>query len=76
MLLIEEFCLGQLSNLEQLEAPWLDLMSTGEPEMVATAMRMFHAHLADTIRKLGPAMVISEVEQSQQRDSAAIEELL
>jgi hypothetical protein len=48
--LVESICLCCLSELERLEAPWLDLMSTGEPEMVATAMRMFHAHLAKTVR--------------------------
>ena len=51
--IVEEVCLKSLSELEQLEEPWLDLMSTGEPEMVATAMRMFHAHFAVTIKKCG-----------------------
>ena len=57
--------MGQLANLDQLEEPWIDLMSTGDPECVATALRLFHAHLAMTIKNLAPAMVISEVEKKQ-----------
>ena len=37
---MKAFCLGQLSYLEQLEGPWLELMACGEPEMVATTLRM------------------------------------
>ena len=68
---VEQFCLGQLSNLDQLEEPWLDLMATGEPECVATALRLFHSHLAMTLKHLGPAMLVSEVEAIQQPDPSA-----
>ena len=61
----EVFCLGQLSNLEQLEGPWLALMETGDPEAVATALRLFQSHLQWTIEKLAPTLVISEVELSE-----------
>ena len=61
----EVFCLGQLSNLEQLEGPWLELMASGEPEAVATALRLFQSHLQWTIEKIGPTLVISEVELSE-----------
>ena len=58
----ELFCLGQLSNLEQLEGPWLELMETGDPESVAVALRLFQSHLMWTIEKLGPTLAISEAE--------------
>ena len=61
---VEEFCLGQLSNLEQLEGPWLELIATGDPECVATALRLFHSHLRMTITQMAPAMVISEAQQN------------
>ena len=61
---VEEFSLGQLSNLEQLEGPWLELIGTGDPECVATALRLFHFHLRMTITRMAPAMVISEAQQN------------
>ena len=61
----EVFCLGQLSNLEQLEGPWLELMASGEPEAVATALRLFQSHLQSTMQKMLTTMSISEWELSE-----------
>ena len=73
---VEEFCLGQLSNLEQLEGPWVELMGTGDPGCIATALRLFHCHLLMTITQLGPAMVVSEVQDLRRSDPAATQALL
>ena len=54
---VELLSLGQLSNLEQLEGPWLALMASGEPEAVATALRLFHSHLQWTMQQMQRAMV-------------------
>ena len=61
---VETLCLGQLSNLEQLEGPWMDLIATGEPTMAATALRLFLCHLEHTVSMTQRAMVISQAEQS------------
>ena len=45
---IEMFCLQQLANLDELEGPWLDLMSIGDPAGVALALRLFGLHLMKT----------------------------
>lgn len=60
----EPFCLQQSSHLEQLEGPWLELMASGEPEAVATALRLFQSHLQWTMQQMQRAMVISEAEAS------------
>ena len=60
---VETLCLGQLSTLEQLEGPWLDLMATGDPLMAATALRLFLCHLEHTVSMTARAMVISQAEQ-------------
>lgn len=70
---VEVFCLQTSSSLEQIEGPWLQLMETGDPECVATALRLYLAHLQMTITQLQPAMVITEAEQALQHDHAAIE---
>ncbi len=62
--LVETLCLGQLSNLEQLEGPWLELMATGDPESVALALRLLLCHLEHTASMTQRAMVIAEVERS------------
>lgn len=61
---VELLSLGQLSNLEQLEGPWLELIASGEPEAVATALRLFQSHLQWTMQQMQRAMVITEAEQS------------
>ncbi len=58
--LVETLCLGQLSNLEQLEGPWVELMSSGDPESVATALRLFQSHLLWTAKQIGATLVINE----------------
>ena len=37
---VEMTCLQGLADLERLEGPWLDCMGAGEPESVATVMRL------------------------------------
>ena len=61
---VEILCLGQLSNLEQLEGPWLELIATGEPTTAATALRLFLCHLEHTVSMTQRAMVISQAEQN------------
>ena len=68
---VETFSLGQLSNLERMEGPWLELMATGEPELAATAMRLLLAHLEHTVSMTQRAMVISEAEQSMHLPATA-----
>ena len=59
---MKAFCLGQLSYLEQLEGPWLELMACGEPEMMATTLRMLLAHMTWGSKLILQAMVLDEME--------------
>ena len=68
---VETLCLGQLSNLDQMERPWLELMATGEPELAATALRLFLSHLEHTMTMTQRAMVIIQAEQSMHLPATA-----
>ena len=52
-----------LSNLEQLEGPWMELIQSKDPESVAMAFRLVLAHLTQTSKQLQMADVIQSVEQ-------------
>ena len=52
-----------LSDLEQLEGPWMELMQSKDPESVAVAFRFALAHLTQTSKRLQMADVIQSVEQ-------------
>ena len=55
---VEMTCLQGLADLERLEGPWLETMANGEPEAVATVMRLLLAHLTVTSKRLSGAMVL------------------
>ena len=60
---VEMVALMALSNLEQLEGPWMELIQSKDPESVATAFRLVLAHLTQTSKQLQMADVIQSVEQ-------------
>ena len=53
-----------LSDLEQLEEPWMGLMESKDPESVALAFRLALAHLVQTSKQLQIAVVIQQAEES------------
>ena len=53
-----------LSDLEQLEEPWMGLMESKDPESVALAFRLALAHLVQTSKQLQIAGVIQQAEES------------
>ena len=52
-----------LSNLEQMEVPWMELMQSKAPEPVALALRLVLAHLTQPSKQLQMADAIQSVEQ-------------
>ena len=65
---VEMVALMALSDLEQLEGPWMELMQSKDPESVAVAFRLALAHLTQTSKQLQMADVIkgSELLPSKQ----------
>jgi hypothetical protein len=61
---VEMLYLRVLSDLEQLEASWMDLMESKEPESVALAFRLALVHLAQSSKRLQVAGVIQQAEES------------
>tara|TARA_B100000683_G_scaffold46880_1_gene43575 strand:- start:197 stop:466 length:270 start_codon:yes stop_codon:yes gene_type:complete len=59
-----------LSDLEQLERPWLELMQSKDPESVAMAFRLVLAHLKQTSKRLQMADVIQTAEEHLAGDGA------
>ena len=60
---VEMISLMALSDLEQLEEPWMALMQSKDPESVAVAFRLALMHLAQTAKRLQIADVIQSVEK-------------
>ena len=60
---VEMVALMALSDLEQLEGPWMELMQSKDPESVAVAFRLALAHLTQTSKQLQMADVIQSVEE-------------
>ena len=60
---VEMVALMALSDLEQLEGPWMELMQSQDPESVAVAFRLALAHLVQTSKQLQMADVIQSVEE-------------
>ena len=62
----EMISLMALSDLEQLEEPWMGLMESKDPESVALAFRLAlaHFHLVQTSKRLQIAVVIQQAEES------------
>jgi len=52
-----------LSDLEQLEGTWMELMQSKDPESVALAFRLALAHLTETSKQLQMADVIQAAEE-------------
>ena len=61
---VEMVALMALSDLEQLEGPWMELMQSKDPESVAVAFRLALAHLTQTSKRLQMADVIQQAEES------------
>ena len=59
---VEIVALMALSDLEQLEEPWMELMQSKNPESVAVAFRLALARLTQTSKRLQMAEVIQSVE--------------
>ena len=59
---VEMVALMALSDLEQLEEPWMELMQSKNPESVAVAFRLALAYLTQTSKRLQMAEVIQSVE--------------
>ncbi|WP_415409629.1 hypothetical protein ACLM45_12810 [Synechococcus sp. A10-1-5-9] len=60
---VEMVALMAMSDLEQMEGPWMELMQSKDPESVAVAFRLALAHLTQTSKRLQMADVIHSVEQ-------------
>lgn len=59
---VEMTCLQGLADLERLEGPWLDCMGAGEPESVATVMRLMLAHMAVLNKRVMSSMVLDRLD--------------
>ena len=55
-------CLQGMADLERLEGPWLDGMTTGDPERTGVAMRLLLAHLNWNSKRLLGAMVLDRLD--------------
>ena len=61
---VEMTCLQGLADLERMEGPWIDGLTTGDPEVAASTMRLLLAHLAVTSKRLHGAMVLDQMERA------------
>jgi hypothetical protein len=68
---VEMVALMALSDLEQLEQPWMELMQSKDPESVALAFRLALAHLQQTARNIQMAGVIQAAESQREMQSHA-----
>ena len=59
---VEMTCLQSLADLEQLEGPCMEALSDGNPEGVATVIRLGLSHLAMTAKRLTDAMVLDRLD--------------
>ncbi len=59
---VEMTCPQGLTDLERLEGPWLNCMGAGEPESVATVIRLMLAHMAVLNKKVMSAMVLDRLD--------------
>ena len=62
MLKVELTCLQALSDLDQMEAAWLEVMSAGDPKGAALIIRLLMAHIAMTGKRLLGAMVLDRLD--------------
>ena len=59
---VEMTCLQSLADLEQLKGPCMEALSDGNPEGVATVIRLGLSHLAMTAKRLTDAMVLDRLD--------------
>ena len=59
---VEMTCLQGLADLERMEGPWIDGLTSGDPEVAATTMRLLLAHLAWNSKRLLGAMVLDRLD--------------
>ena len=59
---VEMTCLQSLADLEQLKGPCMEALSDGDPEGVATVIRLGLSHLAMTAKRLTDAMVLDRLD--------------
>ena len=59
---VETTCLQSLADLEQLKGPCMEALSDGDPEGVATVIRLGLSHLAMTAKRLTDAMVLDRLD--------------
>jgi hypothetical protein len=59
---VEMTCLQSLADLEQLEGPCLQALGDGDPEGVATVLRLGLSHMAMTAKRLSNAMVLEHLD--------------
>ena len=59
---VEMTCLQGLAVLERLEGPWLDCLTTGDPEVAAITVRLLLAHLTWNSKRLLGAMVLDRLD--------------
>ena len=68
---VEMVALMALSDLEQLEGPWMELMQSKDPESVAVAFRLVLAHFTQTSKQMQMADVIQAAEDQVNLHSPA-----
>ena len=68
---VEMVALMALSDLEQMEGPWMELMQSKDPESVALAFRLALAHLVQISKHLQIADVIQSAENQTDIQSPA-----
>ena len=62
MLKVELTCLQALSDLDQMEAAWLEVMSAGDPKGAAQIMELLLSHMAMNGRRLTGAMTLDQLD--------------
>ena len=59
---VEMTCLQSLADLEQLEGSCMEALGDGDPEGVATVIRLGLSHMAMTAKRLTDAMVLDRLD--------------
>ncbi len=59
---VEMMCLQGPANLERIEEPWLDGLASGDPESVATMIRLLSGHQTWNSKRMLGAMVLDRLD--------------
>ena len=59
---VEMMCLQGPANLERIEEPWLDGLASGDPESVATTVRLLSGHQTWNSKRMLGAMVLDRLD--------------